>query len=284
MEKASAGGAGRDGPFGNPLARKLSHFAPLSRSDHEVLDGWTAGADSFAAHVDLVAEGTPSQSAFVLLEGMAMRYRTLPDGGRQIMTFLIPGDLCNPHVFLLAARDHSIATITPVRLAPVSRDHLMTVFARRPRLAAALWWSSLQEEAMLRERIVSLGRRDARGRIAYLLCELLWRHAAIGLTDGEVFRLPLTQTELADALGLTPVHVNRVLREFRDRGLIAIDHRMLHLLNMPSLQALAGFSQEYLNLGGASRELARYVDQLENVQRRADSDPSGVASSREAGG
>src|ERR1700754_3939297 len=107
--------------------------------------------------------------------------------------------------------DHSIATITPVRIASIARIDLLEVFAERPRISAALWWSSLQEEAILRERIVSLGRRDARGRIAYLLCELLWRHAAVGLTNGGKFSLPLTQTELGDTLGLTPVHVNRIL-------------------------------------------------------------------------
>ena len=89
------------------------------------------------------------------------------------MTFLIPGDLCDMHVFLLKAMDHSIRTINPVRVAPISRESMINLFSRHPRISAGLWWSSLQEEAMLRERIVSLGRRDARGRVASLLCELL---------------------------------------------------------------------------------------------------------------
>ena len=120
---------------------------------------------------------------------------------------------------------------------------------------------------MLRERIVSLGRRDARGRIAYLLCELLWRHAAVGLTNGNTFRLPLTQTELGDTLGLTPVHVNRVLKEFRKRGLIEMDRRILHLLDVPGLQDVAAFNKDYLHLGGASAEVARYFDELESKER-----------------
>ena len=183
------------------------------------------------------------------------------------MTFLIPGDLCDMHVFLLKAMDHSISTITPVRIARISRESMMELFAHRPRISAALWWSSLQEEAMLRERIVSLGRRDARGRVAYLLCELLWRHAAVGLTDGETFRLPLTQTELADTLGLTPVHVNRVLKEFRESGLITIERKVLSLLNVEGLQDRAGFNKDYLHLEGASDEVTRYFDSLENEQR-----------------
>ena len=253
-------------PHDNPLTRKLSHFAPLSQSDRQLLDQFAAPDERFAANTDIVAEGMVPRSVFLLKEGMAIRYRNMADGGRQIITFLIPGDLCDMHVFLLKAMDHSIGTITPVRVAPISRESIMGLFGHNPRISAALWWSSLQEEAMLRERIISLGRRDARGRVAYLLCELLWRHAAIGLTNGEMFRLPLTQTELGDTLGLTPVHINRVLKDFRERRLIAIEHRTLNLLDVPALQDIAGFNKDYLHLGGAPVEVARYFDQLEKDQ------------------
>ena len=184
------------------------------------------------------------------------------------MTFLIPGDLCDVHVFLAKSMDHSIGTITPVRVAMISLDRIMDVFTQHPRVSAALWWSSMQEEAMLRERIVSLGRRDARGRVAYLLCELLWRHAAVGLNRNGSFSLPLTQTELGDTLGLTPVHVNRVLKDFRARHLIAMKHRMIDLLDIPGLQDIAGFTKDYLRLGGVSEDIARYFDGLENRQRQ----------------
>jgi len=250
-------------PSTNPLTRKLSHFAKFSASDLKRLDRLAAADECFLADVDIVAEGKVPRSVFLLKEGMAMRYRALPDGDRQIMTFLIPGDLCDMHVFLLKEMDHSIGTITPVRVAPIPRESIMDLFGSHPRIAAALWWSSLQEEAMLRERIVALGRRDAKGRLAYLLCELLWRHAAVGLTEGTTFRLPLTQTELGDTLGLTPVHVNRVLKTFRERRLISMDQRMLSLLDIEALQALAGFNKDYLHLGGASDEVTRYFDTLE---------------------
>jgi CRP-like cAMP-binding protein len=255
----------------NPLFRKLSHFAPLSEVDRQVLDGLAAQDEHFAPDVDIVREGSVPRSVFLIKEGMAIRYRDLPDGGRAIMTFVIPGDLCDMHVFLLKAMDHSISTTTPVRIARISRENMMDLFAHHPRISAALWWSSLQEEAMLRERIVSLGRRDARGRVAYLLCELLWRYAAVGLTNGDTFRLALTQIELADTLGLTPVHVNRVLKEFRGRGLLSMEHRVLNLLDVASLQDIAGFNRDYLNLGGASSEVARYFDHLES--KRGESRP-----------
>ncbi len=255
-------------PSTGSLARKLSLFVPLSDADRQALDALTTTEEAFRADTDIVSEGMAPRSVFLLQDGMAVRYRALPDGGRQIMTFLIPGDLCDPHMFLLRKMDHSIGTLTPVRIAALSREGLMNIFATHPRISAALWQSSLQEEAMLRERIVSLGRRDARGRIAYLLCELLWRHSAIGLAKGEAYHLPLTQTELGDALGLTPVHVNRGLMEFRKRYLIAMEHRLLKVLDVAGLQGIAGFDKSYLHFDGASADVIRYFDRLENRQAR----------------
>lgn len=169
-------------------------------------------------------------------------------------------------MFLLKTMDHSIGTITPVRIASLSREGLVKTFATRLRISAALWWSSLQEEAMLRQRIVALGRRDPRGRIAYLICELLWRYAALGLTKDQIFPLPLTQTEVGDTLGLTSVHINRVLREFREQRLIAMQHKLLHVFNVEGLQEIAAFSKEYLHLDGPSSEVSCYFNQVEYRQ------------------
>ena len=251
-------------PGASSLARKLSLFVPLSESDRKVLNALSTGEEHFPADVDIITDGMVPRSVFLVQQGMAIRYRDLPNGGRQIITFLIPGDLCDPHVFLLKTMDHSIGTITPVRIAALSREELTKTFATRPRISAALWWSSMQEESMLRERIISLGRRDARGRIAYLLCELFWRHTSMGLAQGEVFHLPLTQTELGDALGLTPVHVNRVLRDFREQRLIAMEHKLLRMLNVNGLQDIAGFSKDYLHFDGPPAETASYFGRLED--------------------
>ncbi len=204
---------------------------------------------------------------------MACRYRLLADGRRQILGFLLPGDVFDPCVFLLKAMDHSVATLMPTRIAWLERGPLIELLAKRPRLAAAHWWSALQEEAIQRERIVALGRRDARGRVAYLLCELVWRQAAIGASDDGAIRLPLTQIDLADALGLTPVHVNRVLQEFRKAGLITLAHRRLRLHDMATLQVIAGCSESYLHLDGAPEEVVRYIDQLERRGDRSDARP-----------
>jgi CRP-like cAMP-binding protein len=241
---------------GNPLIRKLSQFVKLSDNDKEFLDRMALPDERLPAHTDIIVEGESSRSGFLMKEGTAIRYRDLPDGGRQIITFLIPGDICDGHVFLTNSMD-SIGTVTAARIAPISYKMIMEIFSYQHRICEAIWWSWLQEQAILRERIVSLGRRDARGRVAYLLCELLWRHAAVGLADGGRFRLALTQAQLGDALGLTSVRINHVLKEFRGRSFLEVEHRLIHILDVVALQRIAGISKDYLQLGGAPTEMAR---------------------------
>ncbi len=250
-----------------PLVRKLAHFAPLTSEDERTLEQVGSSNETFPAGAVIVAEGEVPRSVFVLTEGFACRYRDMPDGRRQIMTFLLPGDLCDMHVFLIKAMDHSIAALSPVRLAAIPRETVLDLLFNRPRIAAALWWSSLQEEAILRERIVALGRRNAHGRIAYLLCEILWRCRAVGLELDQVVSLPLSQVDLADTLGLTPVHVNRVLKQLRHNGLVKLSNRVLTILDLPGLQAMAGFDSSYLHLGGAPEEVALHFDMLESRGR-----------------
>lgn len=251
-------------PPANPLARKLEHFITITPEDVRVLDGLERSHESIEAHQDIIEEGQVPRSVFLVKEGLACRYRILPDGRRQIMTFLLPGDLNDLHVFLLKEMDHSVAAITPVRIATITRESVMELAIHRPRITAGLWWASLQEESLLRERIVALGRRDATGRVAYLLCELFWRHRAVGLAEGHSFELPLTQVELADTLGMTAVHINRVLQELRRRDLIVLKNRTVVLNDLEALQALGEFTRSYLHLRGAPDTVKRYLAQLES--------------------
>jgi CRP-like cAMP-binding protein len=247
----------------SPLLAKLSHLTPLSDEDGRILDALCLHEERFAANIDIVHEGDVPRSAFVLTHGMAFRYRLMPDGKRQILTFMIPGDIFGLHAFLLKAMDHSIGTLVPTRVAMISRDTVFDLFDNHPRIGAALWWSALQQNAIHRERIVALGRRSSRGRIAYLLCELVWLQRAVGLSDGHAIRLPVTQVELADALGLTSVHINRILQGFRRDNLITLAQRRLALLDVERLQEIAGFNQNYLHLGGAPTEARSYIDMRE---------------------
>jgi CRP-like cAMP-binding protein len=250
-----------------PLVTKLSRFIPFSDEDVRVLDALCLIEERFEADTDIVRQGDVPRSAFVLTQGMAFRYRLMPDGKRQILNFMIPGDIFGLLAFLLRAMDHSIATLVPTRIAPIARDTVFDLFWHHPRIGAALWWAALQEEAINRERIVALGRRSARGRVAYLLCELVWRQRAAGLAEDHAIRLPLTQVGLADTLGLTSVHVNRILQGFRRDNLIALAHHRLTLLDVGRLQKIAGFDQDYLHLDGATPEVRSYFDTLERNRR-----------------
>lgn len=252
----------------SPLSAKLSNFAPLSDDDVRTLDGLCRTEERFGAGADIVSEGDAPRSAFVLTHGMACRYRLLPDGRRQILTFLIPGDVSDLRVFLLKTMDHSIRAMVPTRLAAIGRETVIDIVARHPRIGAALSWGAMQEEAMLRERIVSLGRRNSRERLAYLLCELVWRQIAIGESESHAIWLPLTQTDLADALGLTAVHINRVLQSFRRDQLITLEHRQLVLLNLERLAAISGLTLNYLQLGMTPVEVVRDLDKLERDRAR----------------
>jgi CRP-like cAMP-binding protein len=252
----------------NPLVTKLSHFAPLSEKDKEILEALCTNPKRFDADATVVREDEVPRRGFVLTRGMACRYRSLPDGRRQILTFLLPGDFFDLHVFLLQQSTHSIGTLMPTRVAAIERNTVIDIVANHPRLGAALWWSALQEDAMLHERIVALGRRNAQGRVAYLLCELFWRQKAMGIGD-QAIRLPLTQAELADTLGLTAVHVNRMLQALRRKNFITLHRQRLVLRNVDELQDLAGFDEQYLHLNGAPTDVEHYLDTLEQEGSRS---------------
>ena len=258
----------------NPLVAKLSQFAPLSDQDVRLLETLCLREERFSAGANIAIEGEMPRSAFVLTRGMACRFRLMPDGRRQILTILIPGDFSDLHGFLLKAMDHSVAAIGPTRIAAIGREAVIDIIANHPRIGAALWWSAMQEEAMLRERIVALGRRSARGRVAYILCELVWRQRSIGIAEDHTIRLPFTQTDLADMLGLTSVHTNRVLQGFRRDGLITLAHQRLTLHDLERLQAISGLTNDYLQLNSTPPEVLRYFDGLE--RDRAGADPQDV--------
>src|ERR1700730_18205632 len=264
--------AGDDRRTPNPLVAKLAQFARLSDKDVGVLEALCQREERFRAGANIAVEGEAPRSAFVVTRGIACRYRLMPDGRRQILTILIPGDSFDLYGFLLKATDHSVATIGPTRIAAIDREAVMDVVLNHPRIGAALWWSAMQEQAMLRERIVALGRRSARGRLAYFLCELVWRQRAAGMAEDHTIRLPFTQTDLADTLGLTSVHTTRVLQGFRRDGLITLERQRLILRDIERLQAISGLTPDYLKLSSTPPEVLRYFDDLER-DRAAPSPP-----------
>lgn len=232
----------------NPLVRKLENFTKLSDDDRHVLDKAARQVRIYRAREDIICEGECPEAVKLLIEGYACRYKQLEDGRRQIMAYFVPGDMCDINVFILRQMDHSIATLTPATVALIPRDTMLDLMAQHPRIAYALWWSTLVDEATLREWVVNVGQRSAYERAAHLLCELFVRLRAVGLTNGHSCTLPVTQSELADTLGLTIVHTNRMLQDLRRDGLIELKGKHLAILDLSALQKVALFKPNYLHL------------------------------------
>jgi CRP-like cAMP-binding protein len=184
----------------------------------------------------------------LLLSGWDCRYKVLADGSKQIVAYLVPGDLCDPHVFILKAMDHSIGLRTDATLAFNSREAIISVTDRCPKIARALWWSTLVDEAVLRHWLVNLGQRDAFDRVAHLFCELWDRMRQVGLREGEALEVPLTQEQLGDTMALTTVHTNRVIQRMRAEGLISVTRKMIRVHDVARLRALCGYDPTYLHL------------------------------------
>lgn len=231
----------------NPLVTKLEKVAALSPGDREAVEAVCAHRRTFSRGKDIVREGDRPEYVFVILAGWAARYKALPDGGRQITAFLLPGDLCDAEITVLKRMDHSVVALTSVEVAAVPRTAIIELTRDRPVLAQAFWWNTLVDEAVLRVWIVNLGRRDAYARIAHQICELHARMKHIGLAKEAEFDLPLTQEQLSDALGLTSVHVNRTLKRLRDEGLMTLRNGTLRLLDAEKLGKAAGFDPNYLH-------------------------------------
>jgi CRP-like cAMP-binding protein len=227
--------------------QKLSGYAPLDDVDASHLAAACSSTIDVRADVDLIREGDEPGPVFVMLEGWACRYKMLPEGGRQITAILMPGDFCDMHVAILDRMDHSIATLTPAKVARIGPRRLEALMEDHPTIARAFWWTQLVDEAVLRAWIVSIGRRDAYHRVAHLLTELWARAFSIGRINADTTEMPLTQTEIADACGITAVHANRILKQLHEEGLIAIKKRLLTVANPAALAAAAGFDDNYLH-------------------------------------
>ena len=239
----------------NPWTMKMEQFTAFSEEDRRRLDELASGRQRrHDAREDIIREGEHSPDLHLVLSGLACRYKLLPDGGRQIVAFLVPGDLCDAEIFILKQMDHSIAAIGPTTTVPIPGGVMRDLLLHRPGIALALWWGTLTDEGVLRARIVDLGRRDARQRIAHIIYELLVRYRMVGAVEDDSFEWPVTQADLADATGLTTVHVNRTLQRLREEGLIALDGKRMAVLDRTGLRDAADFNPNYLHLDRAADE------------------------------
>jgi CRP-like cAMP-binding protein len=230
----------------HPVVRKLSAYGPLTGEEQAALAGLGAGAQRVEARLDLLSEGTAPESAVLVVEGVACRYRHRPSGARQITAYLLPGDLCDPDFAHLRRMNHSVATLGPCRVVRVPREVLAGLVERHPGIARALRYSKLAEEETTREWVMNLGCRSAIERVSHLLCELHERLRIVGWATKGGYDLALTQQDLADTTGLSNVHVNRVLRQLRLMRLVEIGGKRVDILDLAGLRAIAEFQPDYL--------------------------------------
>lgn len=219
----------------------------LARAEQAALDDATLPAKSVGANVDLIREGARTDSLLIVTEGWAYRYTTTRDGGRQFPTLVVPGDVGNLDSLMLDPLDYGLRTVTQATVVALPRARALALAEQFTGIARTFTWLALIENMTLSKWALSLGRRSAKGRLAHLLCELSVRlNAEEG--DQSRFILPLTQEQIADALGLTPVHVNRTMRELRTEGMITIWNRTITLPKVAQLREIGGFDPEYLHI------------------------------------
>lgn len=231
----------------NRFIDKLNGFAKLSAQEVSALAAATSAPQDHAARKDLIREGDRPGPVFVVLEGWACRYKILPNGARQILAYLMPGDSCDLHVALLAEMDHSIQTVTAARIATIDRVEMDRIMDKHRGIAKAMYLGQLIDEGTMRAWITSMGRRSSIERVAHLMCELYLRARNVGLTLEPRFALPLPQAMLADSLGMTPVHLNRVMRELRESGAMTLQRGSLMIEDPLKLVRIAGFDDSYLH-------------------------------------
>lgn len=223
----------------------------LSAVERQALEEAVLPARTVNAGTDLVLEGGGADSLFIVAEGWACRYTMTKEGGRQLPALLVAGDVGNLDSLMFDRINYGVRTITQATILPLPRDRALALAAEHPGMARTFTWLALVENAALSKWALSLGRRSARERVAHLLCELSVR---LGGEDGDRsrFAFPLTQEQIADALGLTAVHVNRTMQQLRSDGIIIVSRRMMIIPDLERLRQIGGFDPQYLHTPGTT--------------------------------
>jgi CRP-like cAMP-binding protein len=237
-----------DGGPARSVVRRLNPLRHISDAGVTAIEAACARVLKAAANEDLISEGDRPDTVRMFLSGWACRYKALEDGRRQIVGFILPGETCDAYVYLLPTMDHSIATLTPVTYCELDRAAFERLMSVDVSVAEAFQCEALTAKAIQREWGINLGRRDALERVAHIICELFERLRVVGQVEANSFAFPVTQMDLADATGLSTVHLNRTLQELRSAGLIALRDRSLTILDHQALRNTAMFNPNYLHL------------------------------------
>ncbi len=230
------------------LELKTASLVELGAAETACVRGLHADEKTFAARSDIVRDGDEYGATYIACTGWAYRYKDLEDGRRQILSYVLPGDIIGIYAALSPVATGGVATVTAFTAAAVKPQAILDVFADHPRLGALLCWNAAQDDALLREQVVRVGRRSAYERTAHLLLELLKRLQRVEQATDDGYRFPVTQEMLADTLGLTVVHVNRVLRRLRENGLIERDGKQMTIVDTAGLIDAAQFEPNYLEI------------------------------------
>jgi CRP-like cAMP-binding protein len=234
--------------FGGLLAKKLNAFLPLSKDELQHLGELHSNPIRMKRGKQLsVQEAQNGHRAYFLQEGWACSYKIRNDGGRQIISFPVPGDCVGLRSVLLQTADHYFSILTDAVVCPVEGSRVVQTLNEFPRLGAAILWAESRDEAMVVERLVSVKRRNAIERTAYFVLELAERLSLVGLATETEFKCPLSRYDLADALGLTDIHVTRVLRQLQERDLLTVRQGKVKILDLSGLRKLSGFRGGYAN-------------------------------------
>jgi CRP-like cAMP-binding protein len=230
------------------IIRRLETRSPLEESDREALRALPFSLRTLDPANYMVREGEKPEMCMLLLSGFAYRHKVTGQGERQILSIHMAGEFLDLQNSFLEVADHNVQALTRVEVAAVPVPALQALAGERPRIARAMWIDTLIDAAIFREWIVNVGRRDSITRIAHLLCEFALRLAQAGLGDQHGYNLPMTQEQLADATGLTPVHVNRILKELGRRELIDRHKRAVTIMDWDRLSQIGDFSSRYLHI------------------------------------
>jgi CRP-like cAMP-binding protein len=245
-----------------PLVLKLARVVDLTTGDVAALAQLGGAPKHCRAGSTLIEAGRRIGAAVLVQGGWAFRHRTLRDGRRQVIDFVLPGDVCDPTVFVTPRADFSMQAITDLSYSLIQSEDVLELVNRSPRIGAAFWWAEAHEEAITRAHLVAVGRLTAAERVAYLLWELWTRLRVVNLASADGFDLPATQELIADAAGLSFVHLSRTLRRLQHDGIIRRSHRRWQILDATRLRELAQIAGG-LHLGALPKQiqqrLKRYV-------------------------
>ncbi len=237
----------------NLLLKTLELRDELSAAERAVVSDMIQTVHRVSARTDFVSEGDRATNSSLMLSGLSARYNVIGDGKRQISAIHIPGDFVDLHSLLIEPMDHSVTALTDCNIALVPHNLLRELTRSEPHLMRMFWLLTVIDSAIFRQWLVAAARLPAEAQLGRFFCEIHTRMNAVGLADGFSFDLPITQTDLGDAMGLSLVHVNKSLQKMRREGLLLWQGSRVDLLDWERLTAMAEFDPTYLNLERARR-------------------------------